>query len=341
MELFLAFASLVAAVVPMVTYMVIIWWLDRNEREPFWMVLLCFFWGSTGAIVLAIIGSIIFQIPLATLIMSVADGDPSELLDLSGAVIVAPIVEEATKGVFLLVIALSRRFDGIVDGVVYGGAVGLGFGMTENFMYFRSYGTTPMDWLFIVVVRTLFSAVMHCMATASLGAIIGYAKFKGLGWKMLLLPAGYALAVFLHFAWNATVSFEATWWMGFLFLIMYFIAIFAIFQIAIYAEGKTIHRELEDESINGVIPADHLLHLPFVSKRNKKGWLHSSINHKEYVKTSIILALRKHQYKSSKGNKQSIYLKEIESHRYKIQMMFYNAGLPVPNGKNNDPNNNQ
>ncbi|HLT24088.1 MAG TPA: PrsW family glutamic-type intramembrane protease, partial [Ignavibacteria bacterium] len=123
MELFLAFASLVAAVVPMVTYMVIIWWLDRNEREPFWMVLLCFFWGSTGAIVLAIIGSIIFQIPLATLIMSVADGDPSELLDLSGAVIVAPIVEEATKGVFLLVIALSRRFDGIVDGVVYGGAV--------------------------------------------------------------------------------------------------------------------------------------------------------------------------------------------------------------------------
>lgn len=338
MELFLAFASLIAAIVPMFTYMVIIWWLDRNEREPFWMVLLCFVWGGTGAIVLAIIGSILFQIPLATLIVTVAT-DPGELIDLSGAVIVAPLVEEATKGVFLLVIALSRRFDGVVDGVVYGGAIGLGFGMTENFMYFLSYGTTPASWLFIVVVRTLFSAVMHCMATASLGAIIGYAKFKGLGWKMLLIPAGYGVAVFLHFAWNATVSFESTTLIGFLFLIMYFIAIFAVFQIAIYMEGKTIHRELEDESINGVIPPDHLLHLPFVSKRNKKGWLHQSINQKDYVKTSIILALRKNQYKTSKGNKQTTYLREVETHRYKIQMMFYNAGLPIQNPKDKNSQN--
>lgn len=338
MELFLAFASLIAAIVPMFTYMVIIWWLDRNEREPFWMVLLCFVWGGTGAIVLAIIGSILFQIPLATLIVTVAT-DPGELIDLSGAVIVAPLVEEATKGVFLLVIALSRRFDGVVDGVVYGGAIGLGFGMTENFMYFLSYGTTPASWLFIVVVRTLFSAVMHCMATASLGAIIGYAKFKGLGWKMLLIPAGYGVAVFLHFAWNATVSFESTTLIGFLFLIMYFIAIFAVFQIAIYMEGKTIHRELEDESINGVIPPDHLMHLPFVSKRNKKGWLHQSINQKEYVKTSIILALRKNQYKTSKGNKQTTYLREVETHRYKIQMMFYNAGLPIQNPKDQNSQN--
>ena len=335
MGLVLAFASLIAAVVPMFTYMVIIWWLDRNEREPFWMVLLCFVWGGTGAIILAIIGSILFQIPLATLIVTVSN-DPADLIDLSGAVVVAPIVEEATKGVFLLIIAMSKRFDGIVDGVVYGGAIGLGFGMTENFMYFLSYGTTPASWLFIVVIRTLFSAVMHCMSTATLGAFIGYAKFKGIGWKMLLVPMGYAVAVFLHFAWNASVSFEDTTLLGFLFLIMYFVAIFAIFQIAIYMEGKTIHRELEDESINGVIPSEHLLHLPFVTKRNKKGWLHTSINQKEYVKTSIVLALRKSQYKSTTGNRQTVYLKEVESYRYKIQMMFYNAGLPVKNAK--DPN---
>lgn len=335
MELVLAFASLVAAVVPMFTYMVIIWWLDRNEREPFWMVLLCFVWGGTGAIILAIIGSLLFQIPLSTLIITVSN-DPGDLIDLSGAVVVAPLVEEATKGVFLLIVALSRRFDGVVDGVVYGGAIGLGFGMTENFMYFLSYGTTPVSWVFVVVIRTLFSAVMHCMSTATLGAFIGFAKFKGIGWKMLLIPAGYFVAVFLHFAWNASVSFEDTTILGFLFLIMYFVAIFAIFQIAIYMEGKTIHRELEDESINGVIPPEHLLHLPFVSKRNKKGWLHQSINQKQYVKTSIILALRKNQYKNTTGSRQMGYLKEVESQRYKIQMMFYNAGLPVKNVK--DPN---
>lgn len=339
MELVLAFASLLAAVIPMFTYMLIIWWLDRNEREPFWMVLLCFGWGGTGAIILAIIGSIIFQIPLSTLIISVSDGNPAELLDLSGAVIVAPIVEEATKGIFLLIVALSKRFDGVVDGVVYGGAIGLGFGMTENFMYFLSYGTTPIDWITIVVIRTLFSAVMHCMSTATLGAFIGYAKFKGIGWKLLLIPTGYAIAVFLHFAWNASVSFESTALIGFVFLFLYFIAIFAIFQIAIYIEGKTIHKELEDETINGVIPPEHLLHLPFVSKRNRKGWLHHGINQKDYVKTSIVLALRKNQYKTSTGNRRIVYMKEIENHRYKIQMMFYNAGVPIHNSKDQNTQN--
>lgn len=327
MGLILAVASIFAAVIPMVIYLIIIWWLDRNEREPFWLVSLNFIWGATGAIFLAIIGSLLFQIPLNLLILSVADDNTGELMGLSGAVITAPLVEEATKGVFLLLMAMSKRFDGPVDGVVYGGAIGLGFGMTENFMYFLSFGTTPASWLFLVIIRTLFSAVMHCLATATLGAFIGYAKFKPTVFKILLVPIGYFIAVFLHFAWNASVSFESTTLLGFLFLIFYFIAIFAIFQIAIYFEGKDIHRELIDEAKIGIIPHEHLNYLPFVSRRNKRGWLNPAINQKDYVMTSIILALRKHQIKNVSMAKQLSYQREIDNYRYKIQMMFYNAGL--------------
>jgi len=334
MSLFLAFASLVAAVIPMFTYLLIIWWLDRNEREPFWLIFINFLWGATGAIFLAIVGSLMFQIPLSTFIHVFAGGDPTELIQLSGAIITAPLVEEFTKGIFLLFMSMLKRFDGVVDGVVYGGAIGLGFGMTENFMYFLFYGTTPMSWLFIVIIRTLFSAVMHCMSQATFGAFIGFAKFKPFIFKLILIPTGFFIAVFLHFAWNLTVSFEQTTILGFLFLILYFFSIFAIFQIAIYLESKTIKKELYEESHYGIIPSEHLNHLPYVLRRYKYGWCPPSINQKEYVKTSIILALRKYQYKNSKGGMQRSYQIDVENLRYKIQMMFYNANYNTNNQQN-------
>ena len=70
----------------------------------------------------------------------------------------------------------------------------------------------------IVVIRTLFSAVMHCVATASFGAFLGYAKFKRTGYKFALGTVGLLVAMFIHFAWNFSVSFESTALLGFLFL---------------------------------------------------------------------------------------------------------------------------
>ncbi|MEO6695474.1 MAG: PrsW family intramembrane metalloprotease [Ignavibacteria bacterium] len=332
--MFLAFASLIAAVVPMFTYLIIIWILDRYEREPFWLLLLNFFWGATGAIFLGIIGSIIFQIPLNEVIRAVVEDNTGELMNLSGAVITAPLVEESTKGVFLLLMSLSKRFDGGVDGAVLGGAIGLGFGMTENFMYFLSYGTTPASWLVLVIIRTIFSAVMHCLSTATFGAFIGYAKFKPFIYKVILIPTGFFLAVFLHFSWNLSVSFEDTTIYGFLFLILYMFVTFAIFQISLYFEGKTILKELSDEANLGLIPADHLSHIPYVSRRFRHGWCPVGVDQKDYVKTATTLALRKNQYKNTRGNQQQSYLREIENLRYKIQMMFYNANLKYHNMTN-------
>ena len=48
----IAIASLFAAFVPMFVYLLLIWWMDRNEREPFWILLVNFIWGATGAIFL-------------------------------------------------------------------------------------------------------------------------------------------------------------------------------------------------------------------------------------------------------------------------------------------------
>jgi protease PrsW len=331
MFIILAIASLFAAVIPMLMYLIIIWWMDRNEREPFWLLLLNFFWGATGAIFLAIIGSLIFQIPLSVFIQTVSDGDATELINLSGAIITAPFVEEFTKGLFLLIMSMQKRFDGVVDGVVYGGAIGLGFGMTENFMYFVSYGSTPVNWLMLVIIRTMFSAVMHCMSQATFGTFIGFAKFKPIILRFILIPAGYFIAVFLHFAWNLTVSFQETSLLGMLFLILYFFALLAVFQISLYFEGRTVIKELNEESSLGIIPTEHLNYIPYPSRRNKYGWCPIGVNQKDYVKTAVKLAIRKHQYKNSGGSAQKSYLKDIEILRYNIQMMFYNASIQYNN----------
>lgn len=323
----IALASLFAAFIPMFIYLLLIWWMDRNEREPFWILLLNFIWGATGAIILGIIGSILFQIPLSQGIEFLTGTRSSELMDLSGAIITAPLIEESTKGIFLMMMAFTKRFDGVVDGVVYGGAIGLGFGMTENFLYFISYGSTLASWITLVIIRTLFSAVMHCMSQATLGGFIGYAKFKPVIFKVLLFPAGIFIAMFLHFTWNLTVSFNETTLIGMAFMIIYTFSIIALFQIALYLEGKTITKELREESNAGIIPSEHMNYLPYVTRRNRHGWCSVGVNQKEYVKAAIELALRRYQYKNSKGASQKMYQRDVENLRYKIQMMFYNASV--------------
>lgn len=308
------------SVVPMIFYLFVIWFLDRNEREPLWIVFLCFVWGSTGAIIFAIIGSMIMGLGVSEFIYIFANkSDAGTLNNLAGAVIIAPVVEECTKGVFLLLVALSRNFDGPVDGFVYGGGIGLGFGMSENFLYFLSFPTNYSSLFVLIIIRTLFSAVLHCCTQATLGAVIGYVKFKGILFKILLVPLGLFVAMFIHFTWNLTVSFTSTAIIGFLFMMMTVIVILAVYQIGLYNEHKVILRELTDEANLGLLPREHINYIPYYMRRYKKGWLPNNINQKEYVKTAIKLALRKFQ---SKGSKSTTYQREVESLRNKIRILL-------------------
>jgi len=318
------------SVVPMVFYLIIIWLMDRYDREPFWLVSLNFFWGATGAIIFGIIGSIIMGLGVSQFIYQFANqSDAGTLNDLAGAVVVAPLVEESTKGIFLLIMSVSRNFDGPVDGAVYGGAIGLGFGMTENFLYFLSFPTTYESLFYLIIIRTLFSAVLHCCTQAIFGAAIGFAKFRGIGVKLTIIPLGLAAAMFMHFTWNLTVSFESTAVIGFIFMILAVIIIFTTFQFGVYHDGKIILKELSEEANYGVIPKEHLKYLPYTSRRFKRGWLQGKINQKEYVKTATKLALRKHQARTLKTSAQKHCLKEVELLRNKITSMLYYAQNPA------------
>ena len=312
-------ASALAAIIPMLSYLLIIWWADRYDREPFWLVLKNYLWGALGAVTFAIVWSV-----LISALVSVFVKDEIHLGNIE-TILVAPFVEEITKGAFLFLTIRNKKFDNITDGIVYGGAIGLGFGMTENFLYFITYGDTLANWMLIVIIRTLFSAVMHCVSTATFGAFLAYSRFKKTSLKIFYVLTGLIIAIFIHLAWNLSVSFEQTTLLGFLFMIFTIALFISVFAISISGERKIIFIELLDEAQTGLIPMEHL-HILNSPKRNRFGWVDESIR-KLYIKAATTLAFRKMQLKNATGFSRTYYENDINYYRDFIRNLLSNSGL--------------
>ncbi len=229
-------------------------WLDRYEPEPISLLALAFGWGAFVATAAAIILQSIDQYFAGT----------SE--DWSAA-IVAPITEEATKGLFVVLLLWFRRheLDGILDGLVYAGLVGVGFAFTENILYlagaylggdeFGPGGIGAATGLF--VVRGIFSPFAHPLFTSCIGIGVGIAVTTRRPWLRFVAPVlGYAFAVGLHAAWNGSAFFDG----GELFLLTYLFAMVpAFFMLVGFAtwarkqESAILTRALTDAAHRGLV----------------------------------------------------------------------------------------
>ena len=111
---------------------------------------------------------------------------------------VAPGVEELLKGLVIVALVRAHRIGFLVDGAIFGFAIGAGFAMVENLHYLRTLEAGMGTW----VVRGFGTALMHGGATAMF-AVMGMAMIDRSGRAGLgaYLP-GFALAVLLHSAFN-------------------------------------------------------------------------------------------------------------------------------------------
>ena len=307
-------SSAVAAFVPMFLYLLIIWRLDQYDREPFILVFRNYLWGALGAIFFALVGSYILSFFVSIFIHN------QESLTRVETIIIAPFVEETTKGIFLFFTITGQKFNSMTDGIVYGGAIGLGFGMTENFLYFIANTGSFNTWVSLVIVRTLFTAVMHCVSTATLGAFLGYAKYKNIYFKLTFPFLGLASAMFIHFAWNLMITFEITEPLGFIFMLITILIFIIVFSISVNIDKRIIYHELLEEAENGIIPMQHIEILNS-SKRNKFGWIEERIR-KIYIQTATNLAFRKMQLKNTKGYNCINYENEVHHYRNYIQALL-------------------
>lgn len=178
--------------------------LDRYEPEPAANLVFTFAWGATVAAFLALVLNGIDQ-ALLTVALGRSRGA------LLTAVVGAPIVEESAKALVIFGLLRARRseLDGPLDGIVYAGAVGLGFAMTENVLYYarvlHEAGGAGLAATF--VLRGVLSPFAHPLFTAATGIGLGYAAIHRSRPARVLAPAaGLVVAIVLHGSWNAAAN---------------------------------------------------------------------------------------------------------------------------------------
>jgi RsiW-degrading membrane proteinase PrsW (M82 family) len=112
---------------------------------------------------------------------------------------IAPLLEEAFKGAFIVFLLRTRRVAFLVDAAISGFAVGAGFAAVENVVYFVFL---PGQTLTLWMVRGFGTAVMHGTVTAIMAVTAQHLSERhGSAARWVFIP-GWALATFLHSSFN-------------------------------------------------------------------------------------------------------------------------------------------
>ena len=141
----------------------ICFWLDRYEPEPARYRLAALGWGAVAAVALSFVGEqLLFGLPGANQFVNTA--------------IAAPFIEESAKGLFLVAIVVFRRAEvhGLLDGIIYGALVGIGFAFVEDIVYYLgSLQSGQLGLTFFL--RGIMGPFAHPLFTAATGLGIGIA----------------------------------------------------------------------------------------------------------------------------------------------------------------------
>lgn len=123
------------------------------------------------------------------------------------------LVEEPAKVFALLLVASLPRYKYILNGLLFGAAVGAGFAAFESAGYAFVVGTQNSDpdlMTSIILVRGLLSPLGHIVWTAMCGGALWRVKGEQLFEFRMLLDLRFlrilGIAIVLHMVWNAPVS---------------------------------------------------------------------------------------------------------------------------------------
>ncbi len=311
--------------------------IDRYEREPWFLRLAAFLWGA----IIAIPPALFIEMRVITLMQPI--WGQNDLLFSIFKGLNAGITEESVKGLglLLLFIVLRDEFDNVTDGIVYGALIGAGFAMVENFVYFALYSREFLA--FLVVGRVVLGWLSHSTFTICFGAALGYMRHTKVRWRQIVIPLlGYLVAVGLHsvfdfvdFFANAIVLNDPTLITVSLIAIICdyippFIAQIGLLYILIKSlahEAAVIREFLASEVSDGVVGVDEYALLQNSFQRTKEerrilwcsGWK-QWMRVRALYQTEIGLAFRK--WHVSMGDKPKLgYLQPEDAYRQRIKRL--------------------
>jgi len=303
------------AIIICVPYAAFYIWIDRNEREPWPLLIAAFIWGSVGAVGLSIVANTLFG--GVALGLTGNEAISSQLT----ASFSAPFFEEITKALALLIIFVGfpRHFDNVLDGIVYGALAGLGFATVENYIY---YIQNSGEMLQVFWIRGIVAGVgSHAVYTAITGAGFGAFRVMRKGFlRVIVVFAALSLAMFVHFAWNTfgvlfMIGVESTVevlllrmpLMALVINIPFFVGVLITVFFVLRHETKLIQEYLKDED-PAVVSKEDLHHLlPARRRMMREMKILFSGNLKEYSRVTkrnkmlVRLAFEKWHMRSEAG----------------------------------------
>ncbi|MGB3682010.1 MAG: PrsW family intramembrane metalloprotease [Rubrobacteraceae bacterium] len=226
-----------------VLYVLFVRFVDLYEREPLMYVLPVFVWGFTVAVVVSLVFNTLFSLTIS----AVASAQAATFLT---SVVGAPVIEESAKGLALLITfgvayGVSRRrgaieFSGVMDGIVYGSAVGFGFAIAEDLLYYAQFGPETF------VVRRVFGGFAHAAFASLTGIGIGLIPWVRHGISKFTVPLlGLAGAIGLHALFNLTATLFGPLAYGVMLIVV--LLYVALIVVWLAAERRIIRSELRDE----------------------------------------------------------------------------------------------
>ena len=255
------FGAIFFGFVPAFLFACFLYWLDRYEKEPKLLLGAAFVWGFVVAAGGAFIVNTVLGIGVY---LFTGSGAATELTTGS---LIAPLVEETLKGLAVLIVFLlfRKEFDSILDGMIYGGIVALGFAATENAFYIYDRGFSESGWegfWFLVFVRVILVGWQHPFYTAFTGIGFAVSRLSKNAFARFLAPlAGLGVAMFTHSFHNTFATLASGWgglavgtfldWSGW--FVMF---IFTIWMIR--REGQLLPKHLQQEVAAGRLTAAQL-----------------------------------------------------------------------------------
>jgi protease PrsW len=231
-----------AGVLQTILYLLFIRAIDLYEREPLRYVVPVFLWGFMVATTISLVFNTLAQITFESLVSKQA-------ANFLTAVFVAPVVEESTKG-----------FAGVMDGIVYGAAVGFGFALAEDILYGVQFGAETF------LVRRILGGFGHAAFTSLTGIGIGLIPFVNNRVLKFFPPLlGLLGAILLH----ATFNFLATTMGPVAYLFMFIVVLLYLVLIIVWLafERRWIQYELREEVEKGIISPEEYVILPTYFRR--------------------------------------------------------------------------
>lgn len=260
-------STLITSLLLAVLYLFIVRFVDMNEKEPLWAMLLLFILGATGAVIVSLglshvlVGSSIW-VTAAT----------NELVKFMGI----------GAGVAVLVIYGQRRgweeFNGTMDGVVYGTCAGLGFGLGEQAVHQLTVPIASLDipGMQVGMFTGFWKQALSGLADGIFGAIIGAGFGASAGMKSPalrgLIPVFSLIGAIVMDGLYGTLrhgnslgdSNEIRMYVA-LFIPLFLIVIVVVYALA--TERGAIGKELDSELQTGAVGAEDLALLKNVVKR--------------------------------------------------------------------------